>query len=355
MHRLGAHSFGAVHRAEAVVEPDRQEEALDVKGLLRKETARVKAILQPARDAAAKDESTCKEHLEESQPSILTLCRSLRGVGLWQPSLGRYEICGLQFDVRQVLENHPNTFSLAKLAEEWKSCHRGIPKAAQLPSVKGQKLSACCEAAICVCGRTLLGRWNLQCRRSALQKLRGLTKRKVDETALVSGEIVLVFVGSYPETAFQIELWFVAVHSLRPWRPTLLRMDPANPAEAERLHASVAKLSQPQNDVDDSDSYITCNVRREGTGGPTFTTFAEVLNSLDKQWQWGLLLLRLSDRQTPFVGSKGLVKVVVAAGSEISMFWEGRKAAEAPEEEEDFAGEKWEDVASDQEDDFTKV
>eukprot|EP00971_Amphidinium_carterae_P198858 3946349-Amphidinium_carterae.1 len=117
-----------------------------------------------------------------------------------------------------------------------------------------------------------------------------------------------------------LQLVFVPWHCLKPWRPTLLKLVPHTDVEQGRLSLLARTLLGCKSRLEDD--YYTVAVAPSSIDGPCFLSFVEFCEELDTELTWSVAVLNLSHRQTPFVNSAGLAKLVCSQRTQAYFVWE---------------------------------
>ena len=211
--------------------------------------------------------------------------------------------------------------SLSDLNKAWKQRHLGL-RDARAQQVKGPQPSACMAAGVCHCRRAIGQKRHLgllwQTCRQRLQRRFGRQKN----AALDEGQVVLMWTGHMDGEVYT-RFTHISLQFWRPWRPTTLEMQRVG-REGDELIQNVLH-DRPITVEQERFVTLACVVDAEGV--PCFRTIWEFMASLAEESlleaSWRITVLFLSQHQTPFPNSAGLVRVYVEAGEESPLFWLG--------------------------------
>ena len=255
-------------------------------------------------------------------PLVLQTHRTLLDIGTWVTGDGRYEGAALSFEVEKMCERKHGVSNISLLASEWQRQHQAI-RAAPTRRFKTPGETRCFQAGICLCQRTEHGPRRRKMYQAAEDVLKQFFRNKDDTEALKQGEVAVLWCGFKSVEEQQqhrirsVLVTAVPLHYMRPWRPTYLLLCPVQ-GEFEKFEAWL----QNQRSSDASGVSLICGLEVED-GNPCFATFPQLMERLDPQMRWSIVITRLSSLAKPFLNSDGLVKLILPADREVVCFWHG--------------------------------
>ena len=184
--------------------------------------------------------------------------------------------------------------SARQLSSQWVARHRPVPADAK-SRTRSAQVASCFREGICHCGpRNKLLRDLLAAAQTVMKRA---SAQKHVQKMWVDGLVVLCwFSPATEEQAAEVVYTWVALHYLRPWRPTLLLLR----SKAEAVLSSAVQGSSADRH---SERPVTLEIVVERSGDreqiPAFRTLLGLLSTLDVGRPWFLRVMHLSQNRCP--------------------------------------------------------
>ena len=201
-----------------------------------------------------------------------------------------------------------------KLCQKWQERHLGVRAPAPKRRVRGIYRSECWQQGCCLCG-TAARRFANQ----ATSVLRTACKDAPHAHSLLNAFMVLLWVGGKQAISADIDLsnndvvhrvTYIPLHYLKPWRPTFVEVK-----LQQSLQSFLQSLPRRAGLHSDASLWHTLSLVDPAGGELPFLTPFAFAKTLDLSLHWSVLLLELSTRKTPFIGSAGLVRARVSSAN----------------------------------------
>ena len=315
-HRLGGSSFPKTHGTKPLADllsqeqPEQAEAVNTALGLIRKHELHSKRALEERLQREKEIATEVSNYSTDNTSAILGWSRTLRDLGSWATLPGFCQSCNLMFDGEELCGQADDSCNVAALAESWKKRHLAIPRP-PVQKLKGLTESKCWIEGFCHCSKRrnregyLAGiMWQ-----KARKALRETFRDREDLNLLINGAVILLWVGSSDTNAIvHVNPSYVALQYLRPWRPTLVRLEVNLESELQlQKIVSSQQARRSASDLQDADM-ITFRVQVDSKRKPRIDTALQFVNSLDKTLHWAIAIMYLSTRSRPFPSSAARVR-----------------------------------------------
>ena len=276
------------------------------------ETVRLKEVLD-----------TLEHHAKEVTSGTLSHSRTLRSLGKWAVLPSNCDRIALIYDAESVCRNSDTDVSLSALSAKWQARHESIAKQ-ETSKVRIASEAVCWQQGCCTCRRRFGGGvpaakvfWK-QAKEVIQLTFQDKTKMKL----LQDAEMFLVWVGREKDEVKELIVTFVCLMYLRPFRPTLLRMELPSDRDRERLCQMMIEEKGEKNFFEhpSREDLITLKVS-VSDNRPALETIMVFCSKLNMKFDWSLAMLRISHRQAPFPNSPGLVRAWLVKPP--TFFWRG--------------------------------
>ena len=297
-----------------------ESEAIDVaRGMVTRAVSRY--IEQSRYDQQRAQEQLNKcEAFAKDLPDIIATSRTLQELGKWVAEPGWCPTASLAIDAREVAKDSggPGGQSVAKLSKWWREQHLGVNKVASCRApATGETI--CFRSGTCLCKNSRSGPVTKAMWTSASQGLKEITNTPREKEALKAGDVVYLWSAREGEELI-VRATHVAVHYLRPWRPTFLELKGASQEDVQLLH-SIAGRRQEGN-RDEPDVYVNMEVI-SAAGEPLLHSATEFMKTLQAHLVWRVCKGHLSVREVPLIGRASIFRVCFTCETESIVIWQG--------------------------------